>query len=287
MKIYKTKIRPLTPFATPLKGDTLFGHICWGILYLYGEDFLEKVLKNYEKEPFLIVSDGFLEDHLLKPLFPKEILQETQEGMKKEYKKRVWVDVKDVLKGDFSKAKKEEDVEFKKSVFEVKNKINHKTFTTGEGFGPFLVDSIMYLKDIDIYLLINDYEDEIKKAFNLVSKLGYGKDASIGKGRFEIISYEEIKFKKSKFFMALSDFVKTDIDGIIYYDVITKFPKTRGDLSNPFKNPLLMAKVGAGIKLDKEENLFYIGKAIKGFSNNPKIVHQGYAITFPIGVENG
>jgi hypothetical protein len=86
--------------------------------------------------------------------------------------------------------------------------------------------------------------------------------------------------------MTLNDFVITDIDGIIYYDVITKFPKTRGDLANPFKNPILMAKSGAGIKLNKKEKLSYIGKAIKGFSNNPNIVHQGYAITFPIGVEN-
>jgi hypothetical protein len=86
--------------------------------------------------------------------------------------------------------------------------------------------------------------------------------------------------------MTLNDFVITDIDGIIYYDVITKFPKTRGDLANPFKNPILMAKSAAGIKLNKKEKLSYIGKALKGFSNNPKIVHQGYAITFPIGAEN-
>jgi len=286
MKLYRLTINPLSPFATPLKGDTLFGSICWSIVYLCGEEKLQKMLKNYEKEPFLIVSDGFLKNYLLKPTFLKEILGETQDGKKKEYRKKIWLEVEDILKGDFSKAKKESEVEFKKSIFEVKNKINYKTFTTGEGFGPFGVENIIYLKEVDIYVLINEYENEIKKAFELLSKIGYGKDANLGKGRFEIVQWREISLKKSEYFLALSDFIKSEIDGKVYYDVVTKYPKTRGDLPNPFKNPLLMAKVGAGIKLNKKANLAYIGKGIRGFSNDNKIVHQGYAITFPIGVEN-
>jgi CRISPR-associated protein Csm4 len=253
---------------------------------LYGENKLEKMLENYDNEPFLIVSDGFLKGHLPKPTFPKELLGETKDGLKKEYKKRVWVEVGDILKGDFSKAKKESEVEFKKDIFEVKNSINYKTFTTGEGFAPYIVDSVIYLKEIDIYMLIDRYEEEIKRAFKLISKLGYGKDANIGKGRFEIVNIKEIEHKTSDSYIALSDFVKSNIDGVIYYDVVTKYPKTRGDLPNPFKNPLFMAKVGAGIKLNKKTKLKYIGKAIRGFSNDSKIVHQGYAITFPIGVEN-
>ncbi len=286
MKLYKTTINPLTPFATPLKGDTLFGSICWAIVYLYGEEKLEEMLKDYENEPFLIVSDGFLKNHLLKPTFPRYFLGEMEDGKKKEYKKKIWVEIEDVLKGDFSRAKKESEVEFKKDLFEVKNSINYKTFTTGEGFGPFIVDNIIYLKEVDIYFLINSYEEEIKKAFKLLSKLGYGKDANLGKGRFEIVSWEEIEIRESEYFMALSDFVRSEIDGIIYYDVITKYPKTRGDLPNPFKNPLLMARAGAGIKLNKKDKLAYIGKGIKGFNNSDKIVHQGYSIIFPIGVEN-
>jgi CRISPR-associated protein Csm4 len=287
MKLYKYIINPVSPFATPLKGDTLFGSICWAIVYLYGESELEKLLKDYDENPFLIVSDGFLKDHLIKPTFPRALLGELEDGKKKEYRKKIWVEVNDILKGDFSKAKKESEVEFKKSLFEVKNSINYKTFTTGEGFAPFGVESEIYLKEIDIYMLIrDDVMDKVKRAFKLLSKLGYGKDANLGKGKFEIVDFKEVNIKESEYYMALSDFVKVEIDGKIYYDVITKFPKTRGDLKNPFKNPLLMAKVSAGIKLNKKEKLNFIGKAITGFSNDSKIVHQGYAITFPIGVEN-
>jgi CRISPR-associated protein Csm4 len=284
MKRYKITIEAISTFATEIKGDTLFGQICWGIVYLYGEKKLEEMLKDYATNPFLIVSDGFLNNHLLKPLFPKEILGEIKEGMKKEYRKRIWLEVDDFLKGDFSKAKKDDEVNFKKSLFEVKNSINYKTFTTGEGgFAPYMVDSTIYLKEIDIYILINSYEKEIKSSFKLLSKLGYGKDANIGKGKFNIIKFEEIEFTESDTYMALSDFVVSEVNGKIYYDVITKFPKARGDLKNPFKNPILMAKSGAGIKLDKKENLPFVGKEIKGFSNNNKIVHQGYAMT--IGVK--
>ncbi|MEO1928409.1 MAG: RAMP superfamily CRISPR-associated protein [Nautiliaceae bacterium] len=286
MKLYKYTINPVSPFATPIKGDTLFGSICWAVVYLYGESKLEKFLEDYDKNPFLIVSDGFLKNHLIKPTFPRALLGELEEGKKKEYRKKIWVEVGDILKGDFSKAKKESEVEFRKSLFEVKNSINYKTFTTGEGFAPFGVDSEIYLKEIDIYMLIkDDVIDEVRRAFRLLSKLGYGKDTNLGKGKFEIVDFKEVIMKKSDMYIALSDFVKVEIDGKIYYDVVTKFPKTRGDLKNPFKNPLLMAKVGAGIKLNKKDKLSFIGKAIKNFSNDSKIVHQGYAITFPIGVE--
>ena len=29
MKTFKFTLRPLTPFGTPVAGDTLFGHFCW------------------------------------------------------------------------------------------------------------------------------------------------------------------------------------------------------------------------------------------------------------------
>jgi len=287
MKLYKYTINPVSPFATHIKGDTLFGSICWTIVYLYGEDKLKKFLKDYNENPFLIVSDGFLKNYLIKPTFPRALLGELEDGKKKEYRKKIWVEVGDILRGDFSKAKKDSEVKFRKNLFEVKNSINYKTFTTGEGFAPFGVESEIYLKEIDIYMLIrDDVIDEVKRAFKLLSKLGYGKDANLGKGRFKIVGFKEVNVKESEYYIALSDFVKSEIDGKVYYDVVTKFPKTRGDLKNPFKNPLLMAKVGAGIKLDRKEKLSFIGKAISGFSNDSRIVHQGYAITFPIGVEN-
>ena len=70
MKLYKTTFIPTSNFATTLKGDTLFGQICWAIRYTFGNDKLEALLLNYETKPFLVVSDGFAKGYLPKPSLP-------------------------------------------------------------------------------------------------------------------------------------------------------------------------------------------------------------------------
>ena len=77
MRLYKTTITPISSFATPLKGDTLFGQICWAIRYIYKEDRLNSLLQNYDTEPFLIVSDGFASGYLPKPTLPSALLNES------------------------------------------------------------------------------------------------------------------------------------------------------------------------------------------------------------------
>lgn len=44
---------------TPLQADTLFGHLCWALRYLEGEDRLRNFLAAYQNSPPLILSDGF------------------------------------------------------------------------------------------------------------------------------------------------------------------------------------------------------------------------------------
>lgn len=286
MKLLKLTIKPKSLFATPLQGDTIFGQICWNIRYLYSEEKLEKILKDYEKEPFLIVSDGFRSGYLPKPKFPKKILGETDLTKKKEYRKKIWLKIDDFFSAKFENAKKDDEVAFKKVFAEVKNSINYKTFTTGENFAPFVNEVIEYLNEVDIYFLIQNYEKEILEAFETLGKIGYGKDSSTGKGRFEIVKKEDVTkyLKPSNIYMALSAFSLKNVEENVYYDTFVKFPKSRGDLKNPFKNPIVLASTGTGIQSDK--HLKYIGKAITNFANDSKIVHQGYAITLPIGVKN-
>ncbi|OPX19657.1 MAG: hypothetical protein BZ151_08070 [Desulfobacca sp. 4484_104] len=66
MKLYQLTIRPLSPFGTPLKGDTIFGHVCWQTAYdsdlLNGS--LDEWIKKYDHDPFIVCSSAFplLED---------------------------------------------------------------------------------------------------------------------------------------------------------------------------------------------------------------------------------
>lgn len=61
MKLYQLTIKPLSPFGTPLKGDTIFGHICWQVAYdaalLNGS--LNEWINKYDDDPFVICSSAF------------------------------------------------------------------------------------------------------------------------------------------------------------------------------------------------------------------------------------
>lgn len=280
MKLLKITLNPKSLFGSKIEGDTLFGQICWHIAY-ENKNLLEELLKSYENEPFLIVSDGFKSGYLPKPKFRSYFLKETDKTKKKYYRKKVWLEIDDLLNARFEKAI---DGSFVKSVYEVKNSINRKTFTTeGDKFAPYTVEYFEYEK-VDIYLLIQKEEKLIVEKLKEIGEVGFGKDATIGKGRFEIESIEDVTYffdKKTNAYIALSSFCLKDNDcENVYYDLYTKYPKTRGDLANPFKNPLILAKTGAGIICNKD--IKFIGRAITNFSNNSKIVHQGYAITLPI-----
>lgn len=61
-----------------LPSDTLWGNLCWGLLYLFGEDTLQKFLNSYNSEqPELIISSTFpyyQTSKYKKLFFPKPLL---------------------------------------------------------------------------------------------------------------------------------------------------------------------------------------------------------------------
>ena len=46
MKAYKAIINPISTFGTILRGDTIFGHLCWVLRYKFGESKLNELLKS-------------------------------------------------------------------------------------------------------------------------------------------------------------------------------------------------------------------------------------------------
>jgi len=61
VKLYEIIINPASGFGTPLKGDTLFGHVCWQA----GDDpdlfdkELPELIRVYHKTPFAVFSSAF------------------------------------------------------------------------------------------------------------------------------------------------------------------------------------------------------------------------------------
>ena len=55
-------------FGGPIKGDTLFGHLCWAARNRWGEGRLLDLLDGYTKgQPFAVCSDAFPAGHLPRP----------------------------------------------------------------------------------------------------------------------------------------------------------------------------------------------------------------------------
>lgn len=287
MKLYKTTITPTSNFITPLKGDTLFGQMCWAIRYKYGEERLQELLKEYETKPFLIVSDGFASGYLPKPTLPSSLLHENSDE-KKQNRKKIWLTLENLQNGNYNQAITNETASnIDKTQAIVRNSINYKTSTTGDGFDPHS-EVEQSLSKKDIYFLCDDNfsKENLNETLELVSQIGYGKDSSTGKGRFNIDNIELIELHSSSTtFMTLSPFVA---DGIkcnnIFYEPFTRFGKSGASRANksPFKKPILMANSGAVIEFDSKEEFQYIGKAIKNISTYEDIVHQGYTVLLPL-----
>ena len=288
-QLYKAIIKAESNFATPLKGDTLFGQLCWNIRYLEGSKKLKELLENYETEPFCIVSDALVKDYLPKPKAPMEFLKEDP-NEKKQNRKKQWLEQGDFFAKKFSNAKKIDEY---KVVNIVHNSINYKNGRTeGEQFSPYAVEELSFANK-DIYFLIEENAvDIVKKAFNFMGIDGFGKDKNIGKGRFSIDSFEKFEppRKRSRYFVALSPF---DVYGIeaknIYYETFVRFGKLGMEraFTNPFKKPLVLADRGALIEFEEPKELQFIGRGIKDIATYDDVVHQGYAIVLAIGDNNG
>jgi len=290
MKLYKTTITQQTEFATPLRGDTLFGQLCWMIVFKYGEERLKKLLESYEITPFLVVSDAFAKGYLPKPKMPSKCLNENLED-KKENRKKVWLSLKDLQSGNYQNAKKDEEIKnIDKELESMHNSLNYKTFhTDGDDFAPYALKNYRFSpKDIYFYIDENLFsKNELKEILTLLSSYGYGKDNTIGKGRFSFDKIDEITIKKdSKTVMALSPFSPQNLEvEKIFYETFTRFGKLGANRAykNPFKKPILLAKSASVVKLKKPLQKPIIGKAISGIEKTYKdVVHQGYAIAIPI-----
>ncbi len=291
MKLYKTTITPISNFATTLKGDTLFGQLCWSIRYALGEEKLTILLKDYETEPFMAVSDGFVSGYLPKPKIPPLLLGENS-GEKKQNRKKIWLTIEQLQNGEFTEAKTDNEVQNSdKTAQVIRNSINYKTFTTSDDgtFAPYSEKELSMSKK-DIYFLIDETKfslEELRESFEQLSLHGYGKDTTIGKGRFAFQEFEEVKLNhESKTFMTLSPFSPQGLDcKELYYEPFTRFGKHGGDRAfvNAFKKPILLADSGSVVHFDSKQKRQYIGKAIKGVSvAHPDSVHQGYSIVVPI-----
>lgn len=335
MNWYEIVIEPTSPFGTPLKGDTLFGHICWQAHYhpdlLKGG--LEQSLAEYDTHPFAVFSSAILklgDRYVLKrPDMPlAELFDLTDPAVPiKEYKRRKWCLADSALHLDLAGENFQSDSDLAGTVCEslspdlrrrmdpgkelsprtpfsrTHNSINRLTLTTGwEGFAPFSREAECFLPETQwaIFALIDESVVDtahLETALKNIGKWGFGRDATTGGGRFELLSFTPMKDfpyqpPEANGWYTLAPCVPEK--GAYrkgYFTAFTRFGK-HGDIGaktgNPFKNPVVMADEGAVLfpnQPDILRNRLYAGRSVRNISaQTPSAVQQGYAPVIPVKI---
>lgn len=301
MNAYKTIIQPQTAFGTPLVGDTLFGQICWGIVEQYGEDKLTACLQDYTAgKPFLVVSDAMPENHLPLPTLPSHYWTQGKETDRKQLKKRQWLPESDFREKEShlwqQSAKRNDDIESHliTSQQQAHNSLNRQSGTTGtDAFAPFESEQIWFAANSQwqIYLLLDQTRlspQELKTILENIGKMGYGRDASSGLGKYaivDLITSDLFQSNQGNALLTLSACCPQQqhySGSLSFYNTLTRFGRhgnTQATAGNPFKKPVLMAQTGAVFTpTDLTNHTGLIGQGVGNISDiQPSAVHQGYA----------
>lgn len=323
MILLELTIKPLGGFGTPIKGDTIFGQICCEICYnpKLAKKKLPELIKIYPERPFLVISSGILKiksngkyTYLIKrPDVPFEFLWEEKKETKeiKSHTRAVVKNLIEPFKLKDLKLYKEEDIiteffgaqiykhEIKRLLYsetQMRNQINRLSSTTSKPpFTPYPISKYFFYPGLELGLLacldqeLMDPEGLIT-AIKSIGSTGFGMDSSVGYGRFEVISVEELKWTQSRDVNAmylLSPFVPpSPFEGELYFSPFVRFGKHGRAFSKgrPFKNPVLMADEAA-VAVPRDRAVLkvpYFGRPALNISKAcPESLVQGYAPYIP------
>ncbi len=303
-----------SPFATPLRGDTLFGQLCWRIREAEGEAVLQQRLQGYQAQrPFLIISDPCAADHLPRPQVPNYLLgfDELDAKTRKSIKKRRWLPLT-AIQTPLSQWAQQlcDDTSLLEGAglpieplrhtgFQSHNSINRLTMTTGDGFAPYNSEQhwLHPQLGLDIYLLHDERisVETLIARLTEIGQLGYGKDASIGKGRFHLEHIDMPVWPHLEDASSWLTLAPCAPQGDAwsqtqcFYTPMVRFGRHGSALvimGQPYKNPLLLADTAALLTPAESGMRQFVGNGLGGTGEistiQPATVHQGYAPVIPV-----
>ncbi len=281
MELLTLKVTPLSYFGTLPKGDTIFGQIL-AYLFLKGDTTFSNYLNE---DPKLIVSDMMPYGYIYKPYLPLQCFKESDTKKvldKKEIRKKKFITIENLQNGNLHLCEK---VDFFKEFVTIKNSINRTSFgTDGAEFAPYGIEEKNYFRQLWMFVLVESaIKDKVLETIEEIGTFGFGKDANLGKGHFEVkIIDTPIKPIQSQYAMSISPVLLND-DTIIkaWYEPFLRFGKygLHNANTNAFKKPTLMADSSTVVKLSNTKH--YVGNCINnGIDNKPSFL-QGYSIAIP------
>lgn len=316
MPLIRATLKPMGFFHTPIRGDTLFGQLCWALRYRAGEARLKELLSGYcEGQPWLAVSDAFPAGHLPRPQAPAAWLGFSTDDPsgRKAARGKVWMPLaeshrplyewSEFLRSDDALVEGQQSWQVQRS--RMHNSLNRLTMSTGAGagFAPYQRTETWWHRQaaLNIYLWHDERTDaqELAELLADVGHFGYGKEASSGAGKYSLKEVEPVtdwprfsgETPRAPCGVTLAPCAPQKAScqpEHSFYRTFVRFGR-HGDQAVhagvPFKNPVLMADTGALLSPVQSLRADFplLGQGLGGVSRVlPETVQQGYAIVYPV-----
>lgn len=295
MKLYRVHIELLSAISTPLKGDTLWGHVVWGIANHEGDGAVASFLEACKAgEPPLVISSAFPKGMLPKPVMNDHVeyalLTKSQYAAIKETKKRTYIP-SFLETGDNDGAGHGYFVR----QTQLHNTISRLDLTVSDG-GLYATESLWpqskaFYKErpiFDVYVVSNVTSDRIVEYLSWAFENGYGADASIGKGVVVVHpDIEEVPVPSllGKRCMALGPFI-ADIDHPLQdllADVFIRRGKIGGAFASsvdPYKKTVVLYNEGATF-INTTDGCV-VGNVLVHMHTDERICQSGFCPIIPL-----
>lgn len=294
MKLYKVQIELCSPLITPLKGDTIWGHVVWGIANHEGDEKVAEFLEKEKEAPAFVLSSAFPTGTVCKPQEkPKKRIEKMNPNDYaeiKEKKKKRYIAASDLFEDTAPVDSAKIGKTFTQS-YEMHNSINRITNTVEDDGGLFAVNTLWSVHSLfDIYIASVYSAKRITELLTWAFENGYGADSSTGKGAIEVIhEAKEVQVThQSTMYMALAPFVLDNSNAVenLRADIFVRTGKIGGQFVSelsPWKKKVILFDEGATFTSNKPITI--IGKLLTDVHSDSRICQAGYAPVIPIALE--
>ena len=290
MALFRITIRLESPLVTALKGDTIWGHVVWGIANHEGEAAVQKFLDDCNgNEPAFVTSSAFPSGFICKPLYkPNERnkrLSPDDYAQIKKLKKVRYERASDYL--DLQESKRDGGENPFKSVVLTHNSMDRFSNTVIDGGIYAIAEMWSSLHDFDVYIASSYPAERVEQLLIWAFENGYGADASTGKGKISVTgkATEVHPRKKGCEYMALAPFVLPSQSGVanLRADTFVRNGKIGGNFESemvPWKKTVILYDEGA--VFTSETPMLHVGMLVKGVHSDARICQSGFSPVIPI-----
>jgi CRISPR-associated protein Csm4 len=242
----------------PPRAPTLWGHLAWWVRYTQGEAALKEWLEAFRHDPPFLLSSAFPTDYLPRPYLPQLQVEDTQQ--RKALKKIRYLSLKTfarvIREGERALLEapelKEEKAPKVTLASQTRVGINRATGTAQEGI--LFTDRVYWLGDKEqkqtwtVYSQIRQPADYLEQALREIGTFGYGGQASVGLGRFEVVDTQEMDLPEAENPTHWVTLSPTLPQGEGFWALETYWGRLGGHYAQaetPFKRPYLRAVEGS------------------------------------------